>query len=170
MERVFFVDWWGLFVPTHSLAEMAVRGTLMYLALFLVFRLFMKRPIGAVGIADILVIVVIADAAQNAFAKSYQSVTEGIVLVVVIVFWEFVIDWAAYRIKWLRDLLEPAPLLLIRDGKMIQRNMRQEFLTREDLLGQIRAKGGSDIADVEKAFRESDGSISVVMMKERRRR
>jgi uncharacterized membrane protein YcaP (DUF421 family) len=168
MDRVIHVDWWELFVPTHSVAEMIVRGTLMYLALFLVFRLFMKRPIGAIGIADVLVIVVIADAAQNAFAKSYQSVTEGIVLVLVIVFWEYVIDWAAYRMKWLHDLLEPAPLPLIRNGKVIRRNLREEFLTEEDLLGQLRANGAANIADVRLAYRESDGSISVVK-KDRRR-
>lgn len=167
MDRIFHVDWWELFVPTHSLAEMAVRGTLMYLALFLVFRLFMKRPIGAIGIADILVIVVLADAAQNASAKSYQSVSEGIALILVIVFWECVIDWAAYRMKWLHDLIEPRPLPLIKDGKLVRRNMRQEFLTEEDLLGQLRAKGAGDIAEVQLAFRESDGSISVVKKKQR---
>jgi uncharacterized membrane protein YcaP (DUF421 family) len=168
MERIFQVDWQELFVPTHSVAEMAVRGTLMYLSLFIVFRLFLKRPIGAIGIADILVIVVIADAAQNAFAKSYQSITEGIVLVLVIVLWDFLIDWAAYRMKWLRDLLEPPPLPLIRNGKPIWRNLRQEFLSKDDLLSQLRAKGAGDIAEVENAFREGDGSISVVM-KERRK-
>jgi uncharacterized membrane protein YcaP (DUF421 family) len=166
MDRVFHVDWWELFVPTHSVAEMIVRGTLMYLALFLVFRLFMKRPIGAIGIADVLVIVVIADAAQNAFAKSYQSVTEGIVLVLVIVFWEYAIDWAAYRVKWLHDLLEPSPLPLIKNGKLIRRNLREELLTEEDLLGQLRAKGAANIAEVRLAYRESDGSISVVRKRE----
>lgn len=168
MDRVFHVDWWELFVPTHSVAEMVVRATLMYLSLFVVFRLFMKRPIGAIGIADILVIVVIADAAQNAFAKSYQSVTEGIVLILVIVFWEYLIDWAAYRIKWLHDLLEPPPLPLIKNGKPIRRNLREEFLTEEDLLGQLRAKGADDIAEVRLAYRESDGTISVVTKQRRK--
>lgn len=167
MERIFRVDWWELFVPTHSVAEMVVRGTLMYLALFLVFRLFMKRPIGAIGIADVLVIVVIADAAQNAFAKSYQSVTEGVILVLVIVFWEYIIDWAAYRMKWLHDLLEPPPLPLIKDGKLIRRNLREEFLTEEDLIGQLRGKGAANIAEVRLAYRESDGSISVVKKESR---
>jgi uncharacterized membrane protein YcaP (DUF421 family) len=69
--------------------------------------------------------------------------------------------------KWLHDLIEPRPLPLIKDGKLVRRNMRQEFLTEEDLLGQLRAKGAGDIAEVQLAFRESDGSISVVKKKQR---
>ena len=89
MEKLLQVDWAGLFIPTHSVAEMVVRGTLMYLALFLILRFLMKRQGGSIGIADLLVIIIIADAAQNAFAKEYSSVTEGVVLVLTIIFWDF---------------------------------------------------------------------------------
>jgi len=67
MEKIFGLDLVELIVPTHSLLEIMVRGTAMYLALVLVLRFLMKRRTGSLSITDLLVIVVIADAAQNAF-------------------------------------------------------------------------------------------------------
>ena len=57
--------------------ELVLRGTLVYWLLFCIFRFVLRRDVGAVGIADILLLVVIADAAQNAMAGGYQTVTEG---------------------------------------------------------------------------------------------
>ena len=69
----------------------------MYLALFAILRFIGRRQAGHFGPADLLVIVLIADAAQNGLGKDYQSVTEGIVLVATIVAWEYAFDWAAWR-------------------------------------------------------------------------
>ena len=149
MEKLLWIEWQELVVPTHSLAEMVVRGTAMYLALFLILRFAMKRQAGSVGIADILVIVVIADAAQNAFAKEYQSISEGLVLVGTIVFWDFFIDWAGYRFPSLGRILQPAPLPLIKNGSMIRRNMRQEYISVDELKSQLRKEGVDDIAKSE---------------------
>jgi uncharacterized membrane protein YcaP (DUF421 family) len=162
MEKLIEVDWAGIFVPTHSLAEMVVRGSLMYIALFLILRFVMKRQTGSVGIADILVIVVIADAAQNAFSKQYQSFGEGVVLVATIVFWDFVIDWLSYTYKPFGKLMQPPPLALIKNGKLLRRNMRQEFITLDELKSQLRREGVEDIADVKAALIEADGAISVI--------
>lgn len=162
MEKLIQVDWAGLFVPTHSIAEMVVRGTLMYLALFLIFRFVTKRQVGAVGIADVLVIVIIADAAQNAFAKEYTSVTEGVVLVMTIVLWTLFIDWLEFQFPAIGRVLEPSPLPLIRNGRMIARNMRKEFLTVDELHSQLRKQGIENIVDVKLAHIEPDGAISVI--------
>jgi uncharacterized membrane protein YcaP (DUF421 family) len=162
MEKLVHVEWAELFVPTHSLGEMFVRGTIMYVALFLIFRFLMKRQAGSIGIADVLVVVVIADAAQNAFAKEYQSVTEGLVLVGTIVFWDFMIDWISYRVPALGKILQPNPLPLIKDGALMRRNMRQELMTIDELQSQLRKQGISNVSEVEAAYMESDGEISVI--------
>lgn len=156
------VDWTELFVPTHSLAEMIVRGTLMYLGLFLIFRFIVGRQSSAIGIADILVIVIIADAAQNAFAKDYKSITEGVMLVLTIVFWDFALDWLGYHSKFFAWLVKPAPLPLVRDGKMLHNNMRRELISADELRSQARQQGIADIADVKTACLESNGEISFI--------
>ncbi|MGH6873683.1 MAG: DUF421 domain-containing protein, partial [Aestuariivirgaceae bacterium] len=129
MEKLYEVDIQTLFIPTHSIAEMVVRGTIMYLSLVIILRMLMRRGVGALSIADLLVIVVIADAAQNAFAKQYQSVTEGIVLVLTIIGWDYALDMLSYKSAAVRRFLHSAPLLLVRDGKAIKSNMKRESLT-----------------------------------------
>ena len=138
-----------------------MRGSLMYVALFLILRFVMKRQTGSVGIADILVIVVIADAAQN-LLKQYQSFGEGVVLVATIVFWDFLIDWLSFTYQPFGRLLQPAPLPLIKNGKLLPRNMRQEFITLDELKSQLRKEGVDDIAHVKLAAIEADGAISVI--------
>jgi hypothetical protein len=110
MEWLFRVEWAELLIPTHSLAEMMLRGTVMYLCLFLILRFVMLRQSSTFGIADILVIVVIADAAQNGFAKEYKSLPEGVVLVLTIVFWDMSLNWLGYHFKIFERLLAPLPL------------------------------------------------------------
>ena len=162
MDRIISVGWAELFIPHHSVFEMLVRGTIMYIALFIILRFLMKRQAGSIGIADILVIVIIADAAQNAFAKEYRSVTEGIVLVVTIVFWDFMIDWLSYRFPKFQQIAQPPPLQLVKDGKMLLRNMRREYITVDELKSQLRLQGVDDLEDVRQACMEGDGQISVV--------
>lgn len=162
MERLFLIDWEKFYVPTHSLAEMMVRGSVMYLALFVFLRFLGRRQSGSIGTADLLVIMLIADAAQNGMAHEYKSVTEGIVLVLTILGWNFLIDWASYHFPRLRPLLSQPAVCLIRDGKLQRRNMRKEMVTEEELLGQLRQKGLESPSLVRLAQLEADGQISVV--------
>ena len=156
------IDWRELFVPEHPLAETFVRGTLTYVMLFLILRFLLKRQSGVIGIADLLVVVLIADAAQNAMANEYKSVTEGALLVLTIVFWNYFLDWLGYRFPKLQRLVRPAPLLLIKDGTMLFRNMRQEMITREELDSQLRQQGIESCAEVKEAYIEGDGRISII--------
>jgi uncharacterized membrane protein YcaP (DUF421 family) len=162
LDPLITVDWRELFVPTHSVAEMIIRGTIMYLGLFLIFRFVIGRQSSAIGLTDILVIVIIADAAQNAFSKEYRSITEGIVLVLTIVLWDFVLDWLAYHIRFFAWLVRQSPLPLIKNGKMLRRNMRQELISADELRSQARQQGIAEIEDVEAACLEPNGEISFI--------
>jgi|UPI0004B3725F hypothetical protein len=67
------IDWQAMFSPEHSLIEIFLRGTMMSIVLFSILRFFMQRQSGVIGIADLLVIILIADAAQNTMANEYKS-------------------------------------------------------------------------------------------------
>ena len=155
------VDWESVFVPSLSILEVILRGSLIYLFLFAVLRV-LRRGAGAIGISDLLVVVLIADAAQNALGKEYRSVTEGIVLVLTIVGWDYLFDWLGFRVPALRPLLRPQALLLIKNGKLQNRNMRREMLSEEELLGELREQGVANVEDVKFSYMESNGHISVV--------
>ncbi|HEU4994189.1 MAG TPA: YetF domain-containing protein [Gemmatimonadaceae bacterium] len=155
------IDWRALFVPTVGIPELIVRGTLMYLAIFAAFRTF-PRVAGAIGIADLLLVVLVADAAQNAMASGYKSLTEGAVLVGTIIFWNYALDYMGYRIPALRRFLQPQAIRLIDNGKVIHRNLRANLITMAELREQLREHGIEEVAHVKRACLESDGRISVI--------
>jgi uncharacterized membrane protein YcaP (DUF421 family) len=124
-----------------------------------------KRRMGAIGMADILVLVIISDASQNAMAGEYKTVTDGFILISTIIAWNYVFDWAGYHFPRLQKLLEPAPLLLIRDGHVLRRNLRVEYVSDQELESQLRQHGIEDPAEVAKAYLEPDGEFTVIKKK-----
>jgi uncharacterized membrane protein YcaP (DUF421 family) len=162
MNIFYEIDWKSIFVPSSlQIGEIFLRGTIVYLFLFFVFRV-LRREAGAVGISDLLVVVLIADAAQNAMANEYKTVTEGLALVSTLAFWDYFLDWLSYRFPFFQRLLRPSPLLLIKDGRLQWRNLRQEMITEEELIGKLRAQGVEQVEDVKQSYMEDDGTISVI--------
>jgi uncharacterized membrane protein YcaP (DUF421 family) len=153
---------WSWFAFSLNPLELIVRGTVMYWFIFLVFRFVTRRDVGAVGIADVLLLVLVADAAQNAMAGSYESISDGIVLVSTIMFWNVLVDWLCYRSARVRRWFEPPPLALVVDGEIRHRNLRREFISREELFSKLRERGIEDLRQVKLACIESDGQISVI--------
>lgn len=156
------VNWHSVFVPAIGLAEIVVRGSLMYLGLFTILRIMARRQAGSFGPADLLVIVMIADAAQNGLGKDYGSVTEGLVLVLTIVAWEYLLDWISWRFPATRKYITPPSLTLIRDGRLLPENLRKEMITEEELKSQLREQDVDDYNIVKLATLEGDGRLSVL--------
>jgi uncharacterized membrane protein YcaP (DUF421 family) len=158
---MFDVDWSQLFGFEKSILELVIRGTVMYWFLFAMFRFVMRRDVGAIGIADVLLIVIIADASQNAMSDDYESISEGMVVVGTLIFWNVLTNWLNFKLPLFQKFAEPPPLLLIRDGKVLERNMRREMLTRDELLSKLRQHGVERVEQVKWAYMESDGEVSV---------
>src|SRR5215212_4591566 len=161
-EALLHVGWRDMFIPADSVAEIVLRGTIMYLSLFALLRFILKRQSGGLSVTDVLVIVLIADAAQNGMADEYRSVTEGIILVATIVFWSFALDWIGYHVPAFQRLMRPPPLLLVDQGKLLRRNMREELITMDELMTALRENGINDLNEVRCAHMEADGQISVI--------
>jgi uncharacterized membrane protein YcaP (DUF421 family) len=156
------IDWRGLFMPGTPLLEIIVRGTVTYLSLYVLLRVILKRQAGAVSISDLLVVVLIADAAQNAMASDYSSIADGVLLVATIVFWSYTLDWLGYHFPLIERFTMPPPLVLVENGHIIWRNMRKEMITEDELMNQVRKQGLEELAEVKKAFMEGDGQISII--------
>ena len=159
------MQWGDVFRLTVSPFELIVRGTCVYWFIFVLFRVVLRRGAGAVGIADVLLLVLIADAAQNAMSGDYKSVTDGAILVSTIIAWSVLVEWLAYRFPAMGKLLEPAPLPLVENGQLNRRNLRQELMSEDELMSQLREHGIERLEDVKRATMESDGSVSVVPRK-----
>lgn len=156
------IDWSRTLLPSTSILETVIRGSITYLALFFLLRTLLKRQAGAVGITDLLLVVLIADAAQNAMADDYTSIPDGLLLVATMLFWSYALDWLGYRYPRMQRWVHPPALMLIKDGRMLRHNMRRELITEDELMSQLRRQGIADIMDVQTAYMEGDGRISVV--------
>jgi uncharacterized membrane protein YcaP (DUF421 family) len=156
------MDWNEIFGLTVSPLEMIVRGSAMYLFLFLMFRVVIKRRVGAVGMADILVLVIVADAAQNGMAGEYRTVTEGCILVATIIGWDVLIDWLAFTFPRVQTVLEPPPLPLIQNGQILWRNLRKELVSELELKTKLREHGVEDPGEVARAYLEPNGEVTVI--------
>lgn len=159
------MDWGELFGLSVSPWELIVRGSAMYLFLFALFRVVVKRRIGAVGMGDILILVIVADAAQNGMAGEYRSITDAFILVGTLIGWNMLIDWITFRFPSLQKLLEPPPLLLIDDGRVLHRHLRIELMSQSDLQTKLREHGITDPREVAKAYIEPDGQVTVLKKK-----
>jgi uncharacterized membrane protein YcaP (DUF421 family) len=159
----FFIDWQAIFIPSIGVFELIIRGSLVYLALFSVLRLLPSRQLGTLGITDLLVVVLFAEAAQNAMASHYTSITEGAILVGTVIFWSYLLNWLGYKFPQFQRFLNPPPLLLVKNGRMIQRHLQRELITEDELMSKLRQQGVEFLADVKLAYMEADGSISIII-------
>jgi uncharacterized membrane protein YcaP (DUF421 family) len=156
------MDWQSIFFPDVFLGEIVLRGSAMYIGLFILLRVILKRQTGTLGMSDLLLITLLADASQNGMAGEYKSLADGIVLVSTIIFWNYAFDWLSFKSSQFRRLIEPPPLPLIKNGNLLRRNMRRELITEAELMGQLREQGVDDLSKVKDAYIESDGQISVI--------
>ncbi len=154
-------DWHSMFSPT-SLLEVVLRGSVMYFFIFSVLRL-VRRETGTLSTADVLVIVLIADAAQNGMSADYASLPEGMVLVLTIVLWSVALDLASYHVPIIGKFVHPQPIELVRQGQVLRKNMRQNLITYEELMTFVRQAGAQEIGNVKRAWLEGNGEVSVIL-------
>ena len=148
--------------PDVSILETVVRGVVMYISIFVLLRVVLRNRGSAVTIGDLLVFVLISDAAQNAMAANYLSITNGIVLVATIVVTSLTVDWLAYRFPAIQRFVHPERKPLVVDGRLIRRTLQEELMTEEELMTQLRLNGIEDPAGVKAAYLEGNGEISVI--------
>lgn len=152
----------SLFSLSASPLEIIFRGSVMFWLLFIIFRFVLRRDIGSVGIGDFLFVVIVADASQNAMSGDAKTIADGMLLVTTLVFWNFSLDWVSYKSKFIRRITEAPSLLLVKAGKLQLRNMRREFITREEIFAKLREQGLEDLEQVKEMRLEGDGEISVI--------
>ena len=155
------MDWQGLFEP-HRVVENVIRASSIYLLLVLLLRFLPNRKSGSLGPSDFLVIVLLATVVTGALNRDVSSITDAVVMVATIVAWSFITDVLSNRVPFLRQLVFSAPVEVVRDGEILARNLRREFMTEEELQAQLRLQGVEDEADVAHAYIEHDGRMSVI--------
>jgi len=156
------IDWTQMFTFTMSPIELFIRGTLTFLFLFCLFRFIVRRDVGAIGISDLLVLVIIADASQNAMAGGYKSIVDGFVLIGTIIGWSFLLNYLSYHFEVVRRFVLPRPLCIVKDGVKQEKNLQRQLIADEELGEMLREHGIEDILEVKRAYLEPDGQVTVI--------
>src|ERR1700751_3042027 len=126
-------DWSRMFIPDMSLPEILIRGTLVYLSIVLALRVILKRQAGKVALSDLLVVAVVAGVARNPLVRDAYSITDGMLVILTVLFWSSALDWLSYYSPFIHNLLHPKPVALICDGVVLSAHLQQELITQTQL-------------------------------------
>jgi uncharacterized membrane protein YcaP (DUF421 family) len=142
--------------------EIVARTLIIYACLLLALRVAGKREIGQMATFDLVVILLISNAVQNAMVGSDVSVTGGLIAAGALIGANYGVATARERMPLLRTAVEGSPTVVVSEGKLLKQNLRREGLEEEEVLMAIREHGLDSISEVRLAVLETDGSISVV--------
>jgi uncharacterized membrane protein YcaP (DUF421 family) len=154
-------DWLEVFVPHTPLLELVVRGSMLYLAILLLMRFMLRRAAGELDRMDLVFLLLLSEAAQPGFGE-YRSVGDTVVVIVTLMTWSHVLNALSYHVPMVERLLDPPPLQVVRNGRMLRRRMRREYLTEDELMRRLREEGIEDLKEVRAAYVEADGAISII--------
>ncbi len=146
----------------HTLLDVAIRTTIVYLALLVGLRLTGTRQLGQMSTFDLVLLLIIANAVQNAMVGPDTSLAGGLVAAGVLIGWHRVIDWWRLRSRGFAKLLAGEGIMLIHHGEILDAHCQRAGITREELIQALREHGVSNVADVMLAVLEPDGAISVI--------
>jgi uncharacterized membrane protein YcaP (DUF421 family) len=142
--------------------DIVVRAFLAFLFIFLLTRLIGRRELSTLQPFDLLLLVVVGDLLQQGVTQNDLSFTGLVLAVGVFGLLTLALSYGGWRFPRLRPLLEPEPLILVEDGQVIERNLRKERITAEEVAGEARLQQISSLDEVQWAMLESGGRISFI--------
>ncbi len=140
--------------------ELAARGAIVYFALLVLVRLSGKRTVGQFTPFDLLVVVLLSEAVSNGMQGGDQSVAGSLVLAVTLITLNWVVAFVTARSQRMHDLIEGVPVLIGRDGQLFLPVLRRHRVPEADVLQALR-EGDCELEDLQLAFLEADGKISI---------
>jgi uncharacterized membrane protein YcaP (DUF421 family) len=151
-----------LFVPGVSVAEKILRPIVIYLFLVVLLRLGGRRELAQMNAFDLVVLLMLANAVQNAIIGDDNSLLGGIIGGTTLIALNIGVNWYLYRHPGVDRRIEGDPKPLVRQGRLLHHNMKQELITEQELLAMIRRQGVDSVEACEAVTLETSGVISVI--------
>jgi uncharacterized membrane protein YcaP (DUF421 family) len=142
--------------------DIVLRATAMFAILYLVLRLLGKRELGQMTPFEVVTLVVVGDLIQQSITHNDFSVTGAMLAICTFAFWSVALGWVVYLFPHLQPALEGAPRVIIREGEVLERNLRRDRITRAEIESEMRLAGIGKIDDVAWAILEPQGKISFI--------
>lgn len=142
--------------------EILARGSAVYLLVAVLLRLLPKRQMGSIAPNDMIALVIVGSLAADAIMGDIKAAADILLLIVVILAWDYLSNLAEYHFPRFRGVAQDSPTLLVYQGVLLRENLRKDKLTEQELAASLRMQGIDEIAQVQQAILEVDGQISVV--------
>jgi len=154
--------WHNMFVPELSVAEKVIRPIVVYLCLVVMVRLAGRRELAQLNSFDLVVLMMLANTVQNATIGNDNSLIGGLIGVAALLLVNYIVVRVLYLRPRLDRLIEGGPTMLIKDGRVIRRNLAKEAISVQQLMEAVRKQGLGALEQVAEAVLETGGVISVV--------
>src|SRR6266536_223754 len=142
--------------------DLVIRATVIFFFVFLLTRVVGRRELSSMEPFDLILLVVIGDLVQQGVTQSDYSVTGAVLVISTIAVLTVAMSFVNFRFRSLRGALEGDPVVLVENGEVIERNMRRERITVEELEAEGRQQQVASIAEMRWAVLETSGQISVI--------
>lgn len=140
--------------------DLVLRAIAVFVFLFVLTRVIGKRELGKLQPFDLMLLIVLGDALQQGMTQDDYSVTGALLIVGTFAVLQVSLSWISYRYPRTRPVLEGGPIIVLQDGKIIERNLKRERLTMDDITEGARKQGIAHLDDVDYAVLETDGTLS----------
>lgn len=142
--------------------DLVIRAAAVFLVIWLVTRVAGRRELSTMQPIDLILLVVIGDMVQQGVTQGDNSVTGALLVIFTFTLLTVAFSYASFRLPWLRPIMDGEPLLLVQDGRVLERNLRRERITVDELAAEARQQQIADLASVRFAVLETSGRISFV--------
>jgi uncharacterized membrane protein YcaP (DUF421 family) len=150
-----------LFVLHLPILEKVLRSIAVYVFLLLVLRLAGKRTLAQLNSFDLVVLLVLSNTVQNAIIGDDNSLVGGLIGATVLMVINYAVVREGFRHPSVERALQGTPTLLVKDGKTLDRNLRRNLITPEELEASVRRQGARGIRDVDEVVLEPNGTLTV---------
>jgi uncharacterized membrane protein YcaP (DUF421 family) len=140
--------------------DLVLRATFVFFLILAVTRAVGRRELSSMEPFDLILLVVMGDLVQQGVTQSDYSLTGATIVIATLAVLTVVTAYASFRVRALRPVLEGSPIVLVADGRILDRNLRRQRVTREELRAEARLQGIGAVADVRFAILETNGKIS----------
>ena len=151
-----------LWIPDIPLAEKLLRSVVVYGFLLASFRIAGKRQLGQMTPFDLIVLLIISNVVQNALIGNDNSLGGGLVGAATILVLNSLVAWVTFRSKTAQRLVEHAPTVLVRHGRILSANLERERLSLSEFHAALRREGVVTVSELRYVLLEQDGHLSVI--------
>lgn len=151
----------SLFHLDVPLLNLFIRAIAVYIFILFLLRISGKRQMGQMTAIEFVAVLLISNAVQNSMNGGDNSLIGGLFLATILIGMSTLIAYLTYKSKLVSHIIEGTPSLLIHKGKLIPNNIKKELLSEGELKALLRKQGFHDMADIDVAILEADGTLSI---------